>query len=74
LQTDGKKRRERIRTLERDIENLAESLKEPIEEVDPAPHQREVVRFSFSLISRNLTLVETDQAQDAVCRFKGTAR
>ena len=63
-----------IRVLERDIAQLEEKLKEPIEEVDPAPHQREVVRLSFSLICMNLTLVQLDWAQEAVCGFKGTAR
>lgn len=58
MQTEGKKRIQVIRALERDIEKLEEKLKEPIEEVDPAPHQREVVRFSFSLICTNLTLME----------------
>ncbi len=63
-----------IRALERDIEKLEERLKEPIEEVDPAPHQREVVRLSFSLICTNLTLVEPDWAQEAIWGIKSTAR
>lgn len=55
MQTDGKKRVQAIKALEREIDRLDEKLKEPIEQVDPAPHQREVVRFSSSLAGRNLT-------------------
>ena len=62
MQTDGKKRAQAIKLLEREIERLEEKLREPIEEVDPAPHQRELVRFSFNPICVNLILVSTDQA------------
>lgn len=62
MQTDGRKRTQAIRALEREIERLEDKLKEPIEEVDPAPHQREVVRFAFSHLGTDLKSVETDNA------------
>lgn len=60
LQTDGRKRAQAIRALEREIERLEDKLKDPIEEVDPEPHQRKVVRFAFSHIGADL--METDRA------------
>ena len=58
LQTDGRKRTQAIGALGR----LEDKLKEPIDEVDPAPHQREVIRFAFSHLRMDLILVETDNA------------
>jgi hypothetical protein len=38
LKSDAKKRTQTIRALDNDTGALEEKLKEPIEEVDPAPH------------------------------------
>jgi hypothetical protein len=38
LKSNAKQRTQRVRALENDIGALEEKLKEPIEEVDPAPH------------------------------------
>ena len=62
MQTDGRKRTQAIRALEREIERLEDKLKEQIEEVDPAPHQREVVRFAFNHLGTDVILMETDNA------------